>query len=494
MPTAGVQAVGRAVPAMVSPGPCRLRLRYRGVARQSAVRFRLVLVGLFLVGLAIGLVMVARGQVSGDQLNLLARGWLLVDQGIVVPYGLPTSAGGKSPGSLSSLLTGVPLLLWRDYRAPALLVLLAHVGAWLVLDRLLAVTAGRTERLLFLVGFWLNPWQLYFAGHLWNSNWVVPFGALHTITAWRLRRRAAFWTSFGHVLAIGLVVQVHSSFVILVFATAVLLATRQMRLHWGGTLLAAALTAISLVPWLRAVAEDPALLPADEGFLGRGLLLVFPLLRGIAYLVRYPSLSFSDRMTAFDFTSTLGGGADAVLASPLWAVAFGIGLISLAVPLMAHRWLWPRVAREWRTRRLPAASGRAWLIRYGGAALVGALAAFALSPTTVMVWQGFIVLHVAVLVVVLHAALCLRARRRVLARLVVAVWLVISIVLAAAMAVAAPMYRRGGRAARAIALRADHPMLEGLGITPRCTVPIDPVSGWWPDALPPPVAAPPDRR
>lgn len=77
-------------------------------------RFRLALAGLFLAGFAVGLVMVMRSQVAGDQLNLLARGWRLAVDGVVVPHGNPTSLGGNSPGPLQSLLTGLPLLVWRD--------------------------------------------------------------------------------------------------------------------------------------------------------------------------------------------------------------------------------------------------------------------------------------------------------------------------------------------------------------------------------------------
>jgi hypothetical protein len=450
---------------------------------------------LFLVGLAIGLVMVARSQVAGDQLNLLARGWRLAADGVLVPYGNPTSAGGNSPGPLQSVLTGVPLLLWRDFRAPALAILLAHVVAWLLFDRLLAAAVGPTERLLFVIGFWLNPWQLYFAGHVWNANWLVPFGVLHTVTAWRLRERRAFWASFGHVAAIGAVVQLHQSFVILVLATVALLAARHLRLHWGGALLAAGVTAASLVPWLQAVSADPALLPGGTGYLGRGLALLFPLARGIGYLLRYASLSFSDRMTTFDFTATFGAGADALLAPALHAVVVGVGVISVVVPLLAHWWLWPRLVRQWRWRRLAPASGRIWLIRYTGVALVSALAAFVLSPTTVMVWQGFVVLHVAMLPVVLFAAACLRSRRQAIARRVVAAWLAATVVFATAMAVASPMYRRGGRAARTAALHTYHPMLDELGISTHCSVTVDAVDGWWVNALSWPGAAPtPERR
>jgi hypothetical protein len=461
------------------------------VAAPTLPRFRLTMGALFLVGLAIGLVMVARSQVAGDQLNLLARGWRLAADGVVVPYGNPTSAGGYSPGPLQSVLTGVPLLLWREYRAPALAILLAHVLAWVLFDRMLAAAVGRTERLLFAIAFWLNPWRLYFAGHVWNANWLVPFGVLHTVTAWRLRERPAFWASFGHIVAIGAVFQLHQSFVILLLATVALLAGRHLRLHWGGGLLGVGVTAASLMPWLQAVSVDPGLLPGGTGFVGRGLVLLFPLARGIGYLLRYPSLSFSDRMTNFDFTPALGADADALLMPALRIVVVGIGAISVIVPLLAHRRLWPRLARQWRLRRLAPASGRIWLVRYVGVCLACALAAFVLAPTTVMTWQGFVVLHVAVVPMVLLAAECLRSRRAALARRIVVAWLVATVVTSASMAVGSPMYRRGGRAARTAALQTDHPMLDELGLSSHCSVTVDPVDGWWVNALSWPDAPPP---
>ena len=111
---------------------------------------------LFAVGLAISLVMVARSQVSGDQLNMLARGWLFT-HGEWVQFGLTTSANGKTPGGLGSVFSGAALLVWRDYRAPALLILLSHVLAYVLLDRTLRRALGERERLLFCVFYWLNP-------------------------------------------------------------------------------------------------------------------------------------------------------------------------------------------------------------------------------------------------------------------------------------------------------------------------------------------------
>jgi len=449
---------------------------------------KFLLAAMFLAGLAIALVMTARCQVSGDQLNLYARGWILISQHEVVPYGLPTSAGGKSPGSLTSLLAGLPLMVWRDYRAPVLLTLLFHALAYLLLDRLLARTGGIRERVIFALFYWLNPWQLYFAGHLWNANWVGLPGAVHTVTAWRLRERPAFWASCLHCLSIGVCAQLHSSFMILFLATLLLWATRRIRLNLAGAALAVALTGLSVLPWAMAVLENPGLLPGGGGrILGRGLVAKGSLLGGVWYFLRYPSLFFAGRMTAFDFTPALGPAADALLAPLVKAGALAAGILSLAVPVLAHRRLWPRFVRRFRRGEGRALSGRAWLAGYTATTLAAALAACALSPTSFMLWQGFVILHVAVFPVVIYLAPLLRTRRRgPCVRRWLAVHAAASLVILLAMAFASPMYRQGGRQARAIALRADHPMLHELGIAARCMVPVRPADGWWPDALPPP--------
>ncbi len=127
--------------------------------------------------------MVARSQVGGDQLNLLARGWLLAVRSRMVWFGNPLSTGGNAPGGVTSLLVGLPLLLWRDHRAATAAVALCHLAAFLVLDRTLARIVSPWERLLFLVLYWLSPWQLYFGTFLWNPNYLFLGGAVHLATA-----------------------------------------------------------------------------------------------------------------------------------------------------------------------------------------------------------------------------------------------------------------------------------------------------------------------
>ena len=120
--------------------------------------------GLFVLGLILSVIMVVRVGVGYDAADLLARGWLLAEKGIWVPLGNPVTGGGYVPGGLTSLLVGAPLTVWMDHRAPIILVLLFHVAAYLILDRLVAQTLGRRARIAFAILYWLNPWRLYQSG------------------------------------------------------------------------------------------------------------------------------------------------------------------------------------------------------------------------------------------------------------------------------------------------------------------------------------------
>jgi hypothetical protein len=66
-----------------------------GAATRCAMRSWTVL---FVIGLLIGAVMAWRSQVGGDQLNLLARGWLLAARQVWILYGKPDVCGRLRAG------------------------------------------------------------------------------------------------------------------------------------------------------------------------------------------------------------------------------------------------------------------------------------------------------------------------------------------------------------------------------------------------------------
>lgn len=445
----------------------------------------------FVAGLLISLALVARSQVGGDQLNLLARGWLLADEGRFISYGNPMSTGGKAPGGITTLLVGLPLFAWQDHRAPTLVVLLFHVLAYWLLDRTLRRILSPGERVLFALLYWLNPWRLYFSGFLWNPNYLFLFSAVHLWSCLEQRRQPRFWPSFLHGAALALAFQVHASFLLLAMASALLWLRGYFKVHWTGAVLGGVLAGLPLIPWYLDVMENPAIVTeADKGFLGRGLIYVFPLLRGLLYWLRYASLAVSEKILNFDFGDFLEPDLGARLGDGVTATLTALLSLTLILPLLANRWLWKRNRHRIRHRLPAAASDRTWLHGYVVWSFVAAVIVFSLAPTTIMMWQALILLHAAVLPLVLWAGALGRSRLAPRVERWTRVYAAAEIALLLLIPLGATHYRcvghDNGRDSFGLPLRYDHPMLHELGIQATCPLPLNRPDGWWPDVLPTP--------
>lgn len=443
----------------------------------------------FLLGLAISIAMVFRSQVGGDQLNLLARGWLLADEGRWISYGNPMSTGGKAPGGITSLLVGLPLMVWRDHRAPTAVILLFHVLAYWLLDRTLRRIVSPAERVVFAVLYWLNPWRMYFSAFLWNPNYLFLAGAVHLWACLEQRERARFGPSLILGATLVLAFQIHASCLLLAVSSLLLWLRGYFRPHWTAGILGAATAAVPLVPWVRDLLAHPAILTdADKGFLGRGLLYVFPLVRGLLYWLRYSSLSLSEKMGRFDFGDFLAAEPGARIGRGVSLVLAALLPLTAVLSLMANLRLW----RRWRQRRTlrkspAAASGRTWLKGYALWTFLAAVAVFALSPTTIMMWQALIILHAAVLPLLLWTGALLRSRRSGLVARGVWIYAAVSFVILILIPLGSTHYRCAGHDGSdsfGLALRHDHPMLHELHVHASCPLPVNDPKGWWPDVLP----------
>jgi len=486
--------------------------------RPRARTAALLVYACFAAGLLISAVMLARSVTGGDQLNLLARGWMWAARGQFIPYGNPLSTGGKGPGCITTLLVGLPLFLWRDHRAPTLVILLFHAAGFLLLDATLRRILAPHERFLFAVVYWLSPWRLYLSGFLWNPNYLFLFGAVHLWSCLAQRQRALFGASLLHTAGLVLAFQIHPSCFLLMVASALLWWRKYFKIEWIGAVLGVLLGALPLLPWYLEVRAHPVIATAvaAKGFPGRGLLYVFPLVRGIAYWLRDGSLYIADNISAFDFTDVLGsarwggwlGGAVMIAVRVLLPVTMFLALLAnlrLWRPVCRRFERWRpaaqvdggRLQRSWRfawdavrfamsreTQASPEASARVWLRGYVLWCFAAAVIVFSAAPTTVMYWQVLPVFHVAVLPVVLWAGLLWRSRRASRAGQGVRAWVALSLVLAAAIAFGSPQYRCDGRQPMRFPLVAHSPMFDELGLQAGCPWPLDRPGGWWPDVLP----------
>jgi len=447
----------------------------------------LLLIGL--AGLAVTAILFWRGQPFGDQLSLLARGWRLAARGELVPYGNPLSTGGHEPGALTSLLVGLPLFVWMDPRAPVALIVLAHLLAWWLLDRVAGEALGGRGRVLLAVLFWLSPWRLYFSGFLWNPNYMFLFGAMHLWSAWRQADRARFWPSLVQALAIGLAFQLHASFILLAVTSGLLWWRGYQRLNVRGIACGAALASLTLIPWALSLSAHPEITAASKGFPGFGLVAVYPVVRGLMYWVRYGSLAVSEHMLRFDFTEFVGARADAWTApAAVWAARV-TGAISLPFSAWAPWGPLHSKGRGWlrslRVEGRPPDSGRDWLGGYAVCSLAAAFLVFCLSPTTIMFWQALPLFHAALIPLLLWGMELLEGPRAAWARRAAATIATVSIVMGLAMAGGARQYRCEGRGHGRWPLSYDSSMFDDLGMRSRCPWPVNVDGGGWPDGLPP---------
>ncbi len=439
----------------------------------------------FLVGLAFTSLYWSRSQVAGDQLNMLARGWLLVIESDWVPFGLGTSAGGKAPGSLTSLIVGLPLALWQHHRSPTLVLVALHLLGYLLLDRMIRRELGPLARFLFAVVYWLNPWRLYHSGFLWNSSYLMPLGALHFWTIYRQRREASFWLSFWLVLVIGLAAQLHAAAGILVILSAILWWRGYFHIRWSAALLAALLIGVSLVPWALAVTTGGQLLPSSSSTHGRLAQSALSTARGLGYWFRYAAMICSSTILCLDFQV---GGRVPVGDALRQSIQVLVGIFTVPLALWANLRLW-RGASDWWRRPEGPMDFRSWLegsVRWG---LVATLLACVITPTAVMSWQLLAILHLAVMPLVLLGVDLGDWGRWKEISWGSALYAAIAVILITAIGWGSPMFRCGGETCGAMnatppPLRANHEMLEELGIQESCPFEVDVPGGWWPDVLP----------
>lgn len=437
---------------------------------------------LFALGLVISVLMIARSQVGGDALCLLARGWLLAQKGIWAPLGNPLSAssGGYVPGGLTALLVGLPLALWMDHRAPVVLILLCHVIAYLLLDRLLRETLGPRGRLVFAIIYWLNPWRLYNSAWLDNSNYLFLTGALHSWTCYRQRHRPSFLCSTLLVAAVGLTFQLHMAAMILVIASILLWLRGSWKPHWGGVALGALITFGTLIPFLLEVRQHPEIIPGSAGYLGMNLVKVWPPVKGILYWFRYASLWCSKSMLVFDFTPSFGSSADGVLSPLFFVLGRVVGSLTVIPTLMANARVWRRRRTQRKLVLADPSSSRIWLREYAIWVFAACVVSNALSPTVVMWWHNLIALHATVLPIMLWSDALLRTHRAPAVRRWMAFYLAFSVVLLLGIAFGSNQYRGGGRDAKALVVDTDHEMLHDLRLTECCDISVDPQTGLWP--------------
>ncbi|MGL5565494.1 MAG: hypothetical protein ACRDC4_07150 [Plesiomonas sp.] len=344
---------------------------------------------------------------TGDQTQMLYKGYLGAYEGVWLSYGNAASAVGNVPGSLSAWLIGGPLLLWDSPYAPMVLLLAMRLVGFLLFDAVIRQVFDDRVRLLFLVLCWLNPWFQY-ESLLYNPSYLFLFSAMHCWSAWHMRERASFWHMIVHLLAIGMAMQLHYSWPLLAVMSTYLFWRRILKVSWSGVVVATLLIGASLIPYAMEVMSNSHITQnvdpeARQRYIGWGLVHVYPVLKSVLYWLRYGSWLFASKLVNDTQFIWLAGHEYLQMAAVwLWRVViYGVGSATVLLAAKANWQLWCELKpRLLRSDRAPV-DGESWLGLYALAAVLAVLVSAALSPIIFNYWHLMLIFPYALFPILL---------------------------------------------------------------------------------------------
>ncbi|OEF60325.1 3-deoxy-D-manno-octulosonic acid transferase [Enterovibrio norvegicus] len=351
---------------------------------KHAVAIRWLTIGL---GLCFA-VMYANHQIlTGDQTQMLEKGYLGAYHQTWATFGNAASAVGNVPGSLSAFVIGGPLLIWDSPWAPMLFLIFLRLCSFLLLDAVIQKIFSPPVRMLFAIIYWLNPWLLY-DSLLYNPSYLCFFAALHLWSAFKLREHASFIYSFLHILAIGGAMQFHYSWPILAVISCYLLYRRMARPSWSGVAVASVVILASLIPYCLEYINNDSLSRESDRYFGYGAVHVYPVLKAIFYWLRYGSTLFSNRLitdVSFDWITSISWLK--MIFQYCWqALLFIIGTITVVLSVNVNMRAWKTIKPAIK-RGSPIADNKQWMLLYAGAAVLAIVINAMLSPITFSYWH-----------------------------------------------------------------------------------------------------------
>ncbi len=362
--------------------------------------FHYLFYGGFLLGLALSILYSTNQILTGDQTQMLFKGYLGAQTDTWLSYGNAASAVGHVPGSLSALIVGVPLLVWDSPQAPMFFLIFLHVISFFLLDSVIKQIFDRPVRLLFLLLYWLNPWFL-FENILYNPSYLFLFSAMHFWSAFNMRERKSGVYAFIHLLSIGMAMQLHYSWVLLAVISSYLFYRKLIVINWWGLIAAGLLILVSLAPYLQEALVNPDIAKEEsDRYIGWGGVHVYPVLKATLYWFKYGSLLYSSKLmfgSNFEWFTSIQ--FIQVGAKYLWQGLMAVlGGLSLWVTFKANKLVWYQVKSQ--IIRKPgntSVSSEAWMQLYAFSALLAVIVSSVLSPIIFSYWHLISIFPFAIL-------------------------------------------------------------------------------------------------
>jgi len=369
-------------------------------------RFTLIQVSLLVLGLLLAWFYAQHQILTGDQTQMLFKGYMGAYKHTWINYGNAASAVGNVPGSMISYVVAFPVMIYDSPMSPMVFLFFLHLLSYFLLDAVIKDIYKADVRLIFLVLYWLNPWFV-FENILYNPSYLFFFSALHIWSAYKQRQKSSFVYSTLHVLAIGLALQFHYSWIVLSLISLYLLYRNMVKVNWWGVAFGTLLIGISLIPYLQAVMQNSAIAHHvdDTGrYIGWGGVHVYPVLKSFIYWLRYGSFFFPNKLIASAHFDWLGAShiVQMIFVYAYKAVVFSVGAFTIYISYKANRYFYDLVKGKLFTRNDAVKTKEEWLLLYVFGALIGVFISSILSPIIFSYWHLIIVFPFAIIPVVVY--------------------------------------------------------------------------------------------
>ena len=246
---------------------------------------------LLVIGSILSFIMFKTLMIHTDNTQLMDKVYKILTTGEWVHHGNAATKMGSLPGSFLTVITAVPMIVWNSPYAACLVIFLFHLASYFILRYLGFKYIDNFNPLYLVVFYWLNPWRIE-QSELYNPGYLFLFSSLYFYFIHKLNTRKNFWDSLFLVLVVGFCFQVHFSVLILGISFLYLFWRKQIKVHYLGFATGVVLIGLSLVPWAleKMSGQTDSLQTHSGAYIGKNLVLVYPVLKAIAYFFRMGSL------------------------------------------------------------------------------------------------------------------------------------------------------------------------------------------------------------
>jgi hypothetical protein len=229
-----------------------------------------------------------------DHVQILLKAFKLIDTGEWSHFGNAGTGVGFVPGSFLTAITAVPMQIYFSPYSAMAVILLFHLVSLVLFSKVLKENFAPIIIVDFLLLYWLSPWRVE-QSELYNPAYLFLFSALHFYTSYYMTKKS-FWLTFFHTLAVGFCAQVHYSVLMLAVLSLALFYFRYLKVNWWGFIAGCAVFVASLIPYAIQYVQHKDLAVTlnkdSHTFFGHNLLLVYPVLKGVTYWIRYGAISY----------------------------------------------------------------------------------------------------------------------------------------------------------------------------------------------------------